>query len=295
MPARCSPISSRTVWIDFRGIQDAFMRGKGIDYFENSRRATYDPAAICDRQSTQVQRLWRKLLGHHRQRRPRPGDAHLRWDRARFFRLPRTRCAVRAGRRHDRTVGGRCVLAVCAGDRVAGHRSFLSATRICTTTIATDSRRRSIPLSGLSPNNPCGWISPWHFGLNLGPIVLDDRKFPLRDTVAVDEAMSAISLPDCAARISTAAGYEPWWLTRVETHACAKHISRRSTMELGMIGLGRMGANMAQRLTARRTSRGRLRPERGRAQSASRTTAPNRRRSLRRTGRQARMHRARSG
>ncbi len=28
------------VWIDFRGIQDAFMRSKGIDYFENSRRAT---------------------------------------------------------------------------------------------------------------------------------------------------------------------------------------------------------------------------------------------------------------
>lgn len=28
------------VWIDFRGIQDAYMRGKGLDYFENSRRAT---------------------------------------------------------------------------------------------------------------------------------------------------------------------------------------------------------------------------------------------------------------
>src|SRR5213594_3823423 len=28
------------VWIDFRGIQDAYMRGHGIDYFENSRRAT---------------------------------------------------------------------------------------------------------------------------------------------------------------------------------------------------------------------------------------------------------------
>lgn len=28
------------VWIDFRSIQDDFMRGKGIDYFENSRRAT---------------------------------------------------------------------------------------------------------------------------------------------------------------------------------------------------------------------------------------------------------------
>ena len=29
------------VWIDFRGLRDAYMRGKGIDYFENSRRATY--------------------------------------------------------------------------------------------------------------------------------------------------------------------------------------------------------------------------------------------------------------
>ncbi len=28
------------LWIDFRGIQDAYMRERGIDYFENSRRAT---------------------------------------------------------------------------------------------------------------------------------------------------------------------------------------------------------------------------------------------------------------
>ncbi len=28
------------VWIDFRGIQDTYMRAKGLDYFENSRRAT---------------------------------------------------------------------------------------------------------------------------------------------------------------------------------------------------------------------------------------------------------------
>ncbi|HJV61460.1 MAG TPA: glucoamylase family protein, partial [Albitalea sp.] len=28
------------VWVDFRGIQDEFMRAHGLDYFENSRRAT---------------------------------------------------------------------------------------------------------------------------------------------------------------------------------------------------------------------------------------------------------------
>ncbi len=35
------------VWIDFRRIQDAYMRGKGIDYFENSRRATLSQRAYA--------------------------------------------------------------------------------------------------------------------------------------------------------------------------------------------------------------------------------------------------------
>ncbi len=36
-------------WVDFRGIQDAYMRAKGIDYFENSRRATYVQQAYAVR------------------------------------------------------------------------------------------------------------------------------------------------------------------------------------------------------------------------------------------------------
>ena len=35
------------VWIDFRGIQDAYMRQHGFDYFENSRRATYAQRAYA--------------------------------------------------------------------------------------------------------------------------------------------------------------------------------------------------------------------------------------------------------
>jgi hypothetical protein len=35
------------VWIDFRGISDAYMRGRGIDYFENSRRATLSQRAYA--------------------------------------------------------------------------------------------------------------------------------------------------------------------------------------------------------------------------------------------------------
>ncbi len=35
------------IWVDFRGIQDDYMRGKGIDYFENSRRATLSQQAYA--------------------------------------------------------------------------------------------------------------------------------------------------------------------------------------------------------------------------------------------------------
>jgi hypothetical protein len=35
------------VWIDFRGIRDGFMRERGLDYFENSRRATYGQRAYA--------------------------------------------------------------------------------------------------------------------------------------------------------------------------------------------------------------------------------------------------------
>jgi hypothetical protein len=35
------------IWIDFRGIRDPYMQGKGIDYFENSRRAVYSQRAYA--------------------------------------------------------------------------------------------------------------------------------------------------------------------------------------------------------------------------------------------------------
>ncbi|HEX2722871.1 MAG TPA: glucoamylase family protein [Gemmatimonadaceae bacterium] len=35
------------IWIDFRGIGDSYVRAKGIDYFENSRRATYSQRAYA--------------------------------------------------------------------------------------------------------------------------------------------------------------------------------------------------------------------------------------------------------
>ena len=50
------------VWVDFRGIQDAYMRAKGIDYFENSRRATLAQRAYAVANPSEFrgygERLW---------------------------------------------------------------------------------------------------------------------------------------------------------------------------------------------------------------------------------------------
>ena len=45
------------MWIDFRGIQDDYMRKHESDYFENSRRATYIQQQYVS-QSARLQRLW---------------------------------------------------------------------------------------------------------------------------------------------------------------------------------------------------------------------------------------------
>ena len=45
------------VWVDFRSIRDAYMRGRGLDYFENSRRATLAQRAWAIRNP----RGWRGL------------------------------------------------------------------------------------------------------------------------------------------------------------------------------------------------------------------------------------------
>lgn len=36
------------IWVDFRGIRDAYMRERGLDYFENSRRAAYAQYAYAE-------------------------------------------------------------------------------------------------------------------------------------------------------------------------------------------------------------------------------------------------------
>jgi hypothetical protein len=51
------------MYIDFRGIFDDYMRAKGIDYFENSRRATYAQQVYCIENPRQFNDYCRDIWG----------------------------------------------------------------------------------------------------------------------------------------------------------------------------------------------------------------------------------------
>ena len=51
------------LWIDFRGIHDAYMRAKGIDYFENSRRATLVQQRYAERNPRRFRGYSRDIWG----------------------------------------------------------------------------------------------------------------------------------------------------------------------------------------------------------------------------------------
>ena len=72
------------LWIDFRGIQDEFMRVKRIDYFENSRRATYMQQEYAIHNPREF-KVTVKMLGNHRVRWTWSGAAEHRWGGATAF------------------------------------------------------------------------------------------------------------------------------------------------------------------------------------------------------------------
>jgi hypothetical protein len=166
------------VWIDFRGIQDAFMRDKGIDYFENSRRA----AQVQQRYSIENPLGFRGYCGHcwGITASDGPGPATLTIDgvERRFYDYEGRGAPYGID---DGTLAPWAVVAslpfapeiVLPGihhymhtlqlhDRHAyGFKSTLNQTFNGS---ASGTHRGELTRDG--------WVSPWHFGLNLGPIVL---------------------------------------------------------------------------------------------------------------------------
>ena len=73
------------MWIDFRDIQDDYMRGKAIDYFENSRRAIYAQQAYAMRNPKKFEGYGRFSWGITASDGPGPAEQRINGRRVRFF------------------------------------------------------------------------------------------------------------------------------------------------------------------------------------------------------------------
>jgi hypothetical protein len=73
------------MWIDFRGIQDDYMRRKSIDYFENSRRAIYAQQQYAMRNPKKFVGYGRYNWGITASDGPGPAEQHINGRRVRFF------------------------------------------------------------------------------------------------------------------------------------------------------------------------------------------------------------------
>ncbi len=73
------------MWIDFRGIQDEYMRGKAINYFENSRRAIYAQQAYAMRNPKKFVGYDRFSWGITASDGPGPAERRINGRRVRFY------------------------------------------------------------------------------------------------------------------------------------------------------------------------------------------------------------------
>ena len=73
------------MWVDFRGIQDDFMRRKAVDYFENSRRATYAQQQYAMRNPKRFKGYSERIWGITASDGPGPATRRINGKTVRFY------------------------------------------------------------------------------------------------------------------------------------------------------------------------------------------------------------------
>jgi hypothetical protein len=158
------------IWIDFRGIQDEFMRARGIDYFENSRRATYVQQQYAIHNPEGFEGYGPCCWGFTASDGPGPAVRRVKGIKRRFYDY------LARGAPNGPDDG-----TIAPWSAVA---SLPFAPEIVIPTIEHFSRlqlRAANPYGFKATFNPTfpdasgsefGWVSPYHYGLNQGPIVL---------------------------------------------------------------------------------------------------------------------------
>jgi hypothetical protein len=159
------------IWIDFRGIQDVYMRDKGLDYFENSRRATYVQREYAIRNPREFAFYSRDCWGMTASDGPGPATLKVDGVEREFFDY------LARGAPHGPDDGTIAPWAVVGSLPFAPEIVF-PAVRYFTDQVKLEQadsygfKATFNPTFPVASDNDVGWVSPWNFGLNQGPIVL---------------------------------------------------------------------------------------------------------------------------
>jgi len=159
------------IWIDFRGIQDAFMRAKGIDYFENSRRATYVQQQYAMDNPLKFASYGRHCWGITASDGPGPDTIKVNGIERQFFGY------LGRGVPYGPDDGTIAPWASVSSLPFAPELVLPTIDYYINHVKLTHSNPYGFkatfnPTYPVNSNNPPGWVSPWHCGLNQGPIVL---------------------------------------------------------------------------------------------------------------------------
>ena len=160
------------VWIDFRGIQDEFMREKGIDYFENSRRATYVQQQYAIENPLKFSGYASCCWGITASEGPGPDTIKIDGIERQFFDY------VSRGVPYGPDDGTLAPWAVVASLPFAPEIVRFALDHCIHQAKLTQFNSYGFkasfnPTHPGTPGNPYGWwVSPWHYGINQGPIVL---------------------------------------------------------------------------------------------------------------------------
>lgn len=157
-------------WIDFRGIRDAYMRKRRIDYFENSRRATHVQHEYATRNSRHFAEYGAHCWGISASDGPGPTTRTVRGVRRHFWSY-RAR-GVPFGP-DDGTLSPWAVMAslpfapeIVIPTVRAMNEDFPSAKGKYGFTCSFN------PTFRTSHAGAAGWVSPAHYAINQGPVVL---------------------------------------------------------------------------------------------------------------------------
>ena len=159
------------VWIDFRGIRDGFMRDKGIDYFENSRRATYVQRQYAIANPMGFEGYSANCWGLTASQGPGPATVLIDGVERRFF------AYTARGAPYGPDDGSIAPWAVVASLPFAPEIVLPALDYFIDDLKLHDVNpygfRATInPTYATKPGHASGWISPWHFGISQGPVVL---------------------------------------------------------------------------------------------------------------------------